>query len=80
MSDKKYLLKEILKKQSQNTQQVEYTLFFISNTFISNAKLKLAKNQANAKQHSQAELLLFEDHSHSSSTFSSKSDRTCYKK
>ena len=24
--------------------------FFMSNTFISNAKLKLAKNQANAKQ------------------------------
>ena len=34
------------------------TLFFISNTFISNARLKLAKNEANAKQHSEAELLL----------------------
>ena len=33
--------------------------FFISNTFISNARLKLAKNEANAKQLSEAELLLF---------------------
>ena len=37
-----------------------YTLFFISNTFISNARLKLAKNQTKAKQHSEAELSLFE--------------------
>ena len=37
-----------------------YTLFFISNTFISNARLKLAKNHANAKQHPEAELLLCE--------------------
>ena len=39
--------------------------FFISNTFISNVKLKLAKNQANFKQHPQAELLLFENYLHS---------------
>ena len=31
--------------------------FFISNTFLSNASLKLTKNQANAKQHSEVELL-----------------------
>ena len=30
--------------------------FFISNTFISNARLKLAKNQVNAEQHPKAEL------------------------
>ena len=30
--------------------------FFITNTFISNTALKLAKNQAKAKQHPQAEL------------------------
>ena len=54
--------------------------FFISNTFISNAKLKLAKNQANAKQHLEAELLLFENYSHSSSTLLSKNNRTYYKK
>ena len=40
--------------------------FFISSTFISNARLKLAKDQANAKQHPEAELLLFESYSHSS--------------
>ena len=34
--------------------------FFISNTFISNARLKLEKNQANAKQHAESELFLFE--------------------
>ena len=32
--------------------------FFISNTLISNVRLKLAKNQAKAKQHPEAELLL----------------------
>ena len=30
------------------------TLFFKSNTFVINARLKLAKNQANAKQHCEA--------------------------
>ena len=40
---------------------ISYTLFFISNTFISNARLKLAKNHAKAKQHLGAELLLFEN-------------------
>ena len=42
--------------------------FFISNTFISNARLKLAKNQAKAKQHPEAELLLSENFSFSLST------------
>ena len=31
------------------------TRFFISNTFISNTKLKLAKNKAKAKKHPQDE-------------------------
>ena len=39
---------------------------------MSNAKLKLAKNQANAKQHPEAELLLFENYSLLSSMLSSK--------
>ena len=43
-----------------------------SKTFISNAKLKLAKNQAKAKQHPEAELLLFENYWISWSTLSSK--------
>ena len=46
--------------------------FFISNAFISNARLKLVKHQANAKQHSEAELQLFYNYSHSSTTLSSK--------
>ena len=47
----------------------------ISNTFVSNARLKLAKNQAKAKQHPEAELLLFENYSLSSSTLSTKNNR-----
>ena len=34
--------------------------------------MKLAKNQANAKQHPEAELLLFENYARSSSTLSPK--------
>ena len=43
------------------------THFFISHTFISNARLKLAKNQAKAEQQPEAEILLFENSSHTSS-------------
>ena len=35
----------------------------MSNTFISNARLKLAKNQATTKQHPETEILLFENYS-----------------
>ena len=42
--------------------------------------LKLAKNQANAKQRPEAEPLLFENYSHFSSTLSSKSSRIYSKK
>ena len=52
--------------------------FFISNTFISNAKFKLAKNKA--KQHPEAELLIFENYSHTSFTLPSKNNRTYSKK
>ena len=54
--------------------QKKKKLFLISDTFISNAnaRLKLAKNQANAKQHPTAELSLFGNYSHSSSTLSYK--------
>ena len=51
-------------------------LFFISNTFVRNTRLKLAKNQANAKQHPEAELLLYENYSDSSSMLSHKNNRT----
>ena len=44
---------------SKNSNVKPLHVFFINNTFISNARLKLAKNQANAKQNPEAELLLF---------------------
>ena len=61
-------------------QFFEMHAFFISNTFTCNARLKLAKDQANAKQHPQVELLLFENYSHSSFTLSSKNNETYSKK
>ena len=45
-----------------------------------NARLKLSKNQANAKQHFEAELFKFENYSHSSSTLSTKNNITYSKK
>ena len=52
-----------------------YTLFFISNTVITKARLTLAKNQANTEQHPETEVLLFEYYSQSSSTLSCKCNR-----
>ena len=49
---------------------------FIRNTFINKARLKLAKNQTNAKQHPEAEIVLFKNYSYSSCTLSSKKIRT----
>ena len=46
--------------------------FFISNTFVSNVRLKFSKNQAKAKQDPEAELLLFESSSLSSSRYCPK--------
>ena len=48
--------------------------------FISNARLKLAKNEANAMQHHETELWLFENYSHSSSTLSSNNNMAYSKK
>ena len=59
---------------------MELLAFFISNTFMSNTRLKLAKSQAIAKQHTEAELWLFENCSHSSFTLSSKNNRTYFTK
>ena len=53
----------------------KYTLFFISNTFIGNARLKMAKNLAKAKQQPETELLLFQNYSLFSSTLLSKNNR-----
>ena len=44
----------------------------MSNTFRSNSTMKLAKNQAKAKQHPEAKLLLFEHFSLSSSRYHPK--------
>ena len=48
---KKVLLQKVSDKQVHS--------FFISNTFLSNGRLKLERNHAKAKQYPQAELLLF---------------------
>ena len=56
-------------------QHIRYTL-----SFISNARLKLAKNQAQANQHPEAEILLFVNYSLSSSTLSPKNNRRHSKK
>ena len=50
------------------------TLYFISNTFIIDARLKLAKKQQN-KEHPEAELLLFENYLLSLSKLLSKDSR-----
>ena len=57
----------------------EIQAFFVSYTFISNAWLKLVKIQAKAKQHSETELLLFENYLLFSSTLSTKNNRKYFK-
>ena len=47
---------------------------------MTNARLKLAKNQAKAKQHPETKHLLFVNCSHSSPMLSFKNDRTYPKK
>ena len=56
------------------------TRFFIGNTFRSNSRLKFAKNQAKAKQHTEAELFLFENYTISSFMSSSKNNMRYFKK
>ena len=64
--------------QLTNFRPMLHAFPFISNTFISNTQLKLTKNQAEAKKHNQAELLLFENDSLFSSTLSSKNNSVAY--
>ena len=64
----------------RNVKFSEYTFFFISNTFIRNARLKWVKNQGNAKQQPEAELLLFENYLNSSSTLLPKNSSSYSKK
>ena len=47
----------------------------MSKTFISNARLKLVKNQVKAKQHLETEILLFENYLLFSSVLPSKNNR-----
>ena len=61
-------------------QTLRLHAFFISNTFISNARLKLAKNQAKNKQNLEPELSLLENYSLFSSTLLSKNNRRYSKK
>ena len=55
-----------------NSFYISNTGFFYKRHFCKQPRLKLAKNQANAKQHPEAELLLLENYSHSSSIKSNK--------
>ena len=64
-----------------NTRQIYIylnliTRFLISNTSMSNARLKLAKNQANAQQNPETGFLQFENYSCFSSTLLSKNNGT----
>ena len=54
----------VLANIGQQFSNMKTTRFFISNAFISDTRLKLVKNQANAKQHPETELLLIENYSH----------------
>ena len=65
---------------SRSKRRQPPTRFFISNTLISNARLKFSKYQAKAKQHLEAEPLLFENYSLSSTKLSSKKSRKYSKK
>ena len=49
---------------------------FYNYVHISNTKQKLAKDQVNAKEHPESQLLLFENYLHSSSMSSSKNNKT----
>ena len=57
---------------------LRYTRFFISNTVISSARLKLAKKEVNSKQHPEVEAYVFENYSHFSFTSWFKNKRTYF--
>ena len=50
-------------------------LFLCKQHFYKQCQVEIGKNQAIAKQHPEAELLLFENYSHSSFTLASKNNR-----
>ena len=55
-------------------------LLFYNQHFYKQRQTEIGKNLSKCKQHPEAELLLFENCSYSSSALSSKSNRTCSKK
>ena len=55
-------------------------IFFISDSFISNTRLKLAKDQGKTKQYAETELLIFENHTLSSFMLSFKTSMRYSKK
>ena len=71
-------LKVLARAKKVCKSPLRYTRFFISNTVISSARLKLAKKEANSKQHSEVEAYVFENYSHSSFTSWSKNKRTYF--
>ena len=73
LSDFLHFLVIFFEIESRNTRA------FLSNTFINKARLKLAKNQAKAKQQPEAKLLLLENYSLSSSMLSFKNNRSSKK-
>ena len=56
------------------------TNVFYKQHFYKQRQTEIGKTDVNAKQHSEAEPLLFKSYSHSSSTLSSKNNRTYSKK
>ena len=57
----------------------QYTRFFYKQLFYKERQAEIGKNQTKAKQHPEAELLLFGNNSISSSTLSFKNNRRCKK-
>ena len=63
-----------------NNWTTPHKFSYISNFFISNSRLKLAENIARAKQQPEAELMLFENYTLSSSTLSSQNNKAYFKR
>ena len=81
-----FLLRFLKHKAAHNAsselilQKTRYSTLFYKQHLYKQRQAELAKNQANAKQHPDAKLLLYENYSHSSSTLLPKYTRTYSKK
>ena len=58
---------------------IKLRAFFYNQHFYKQRQAEIGKIQAYARQHPEAELLLYENYSHSSYTLSSKNNRTYFK-